>query len=163
MADFERAHAFIYPSEKGLSNSASDRGGETNHGISQKAFPNLDIKNLSYESAKKLAFECYWKRYRINEITSQPIATFIYDMIFNMDYDDAVKAIQRAVGGIKVDGVMGSVTIAAINSCQNLDWLLDRIFKERMRVYLLILDRLPNQAVNMRSWMRRSLRDYKTV
>ncbi len=48
-------------SNGGLNNVASDRGGLTKYGISQRAYPNLDIKNLTLSKALSLYHRDYWR------------------------------------------------------------------------------------------------------
>jgi lysozyme family protein len=59
--NFEKAMAFVFKWEGGYSMDPSDPGGETNWGISKKAHPDLDIKNLTKEQAKEIYHEDYWK------------------------------------------------------------------------------------------------------
>ena len=40
--------------EGGYSNDAKDPGGETNFGISKRAYPQVDIKNLTRDAAKQI-------------------------------------------------------------------------------------------------------------
>ncbi len=44
----------VFPHEGGYTNDPRDPGGETNWGISKRAYPNLDIKNLAMEEAKRI-------------------------------------------------------------------------------------------------------------
>ena len=39
-----------------------DAGGETIYGISKRAYPHLDIKELTLDDARKIYFEDYWKK-----------------------------------------------------------------------------------------------------
>jgi lysozyme family protein len=47
--------------EGGYSNDPNDPGGETNFGISKRAYPNLDIKHLTRDQAKQIYFTDYWQ------------------------------------------------------------------------------------------------------
>ncbi|MBI5343968.1 MAG: hypothetical protein HZB83_01285, partial [Deltaproteobacteria bacterium] len=49
MDNFERAIAFVLRHEGGYANDPRDPGGETNFGISKRAYPMLNIKDLSVE------------------------------------------------------------------------------------------------------------------
>jgi len=57
---FERALAFVLAKEGGYVNDPSDPGGETNYGISKRAYPDLDIKALTLEDAKAIYWTDYW-------------------------------------------------------------------------------------------------------
>ena len=48
---FEEAVKSVLKHEGGYVNDPKDPGGETNFGISKRAFPDLDIKNLTEEDA----------------------------------------------------------------------------------------------------------------
>ena len=58
--EFARCFPFIIEREGGYVNDPKDPGGETKYGISKRAFPNLDIKNLSKEEAAKIYYNKYW-------------------------------------------------------------------------------------------------------
>jgi lysozyme family protein len=57
---FDKAIEFVLKREGLYSNDSSDLGGETNFGISKKAYPNLDIKNLTIDDAKEIYRRDYW-------------------------------------------------------------------------------------------------------
>ena len=57
---FEKSVEFVLKSEGGYVNNPADPGGETNFGISKRAYPNVDIKNLTRESAIKIYETDYW-------------------------------------------------------------------------------------------------------
>jgi lysozyme family protein len=52
MNKFDKAFQEIIAIEGGLVNDKNDRGGLTKYGISQKAFPKVDIRNLTIDGAK---------------------------------------------------------------------------------------------------------------
>lgn len=58
--DFRRALAFVLEEEGGYSNDPNDPGGETKWGISKKAHPNLDIRNVTPEQAASIYTNEYW-------------------------------------------------------------------------------------------------------
>lgn len=57
---FERAIDFVFKWEGGYSNDPRDPGGETNFGISKRAYPNEDIKNMTRTHAAELYKRDYW-------------------------------------------------------------------------------------------------------
>ena len=57
---FDVAIEFVFKREGGLVDDPADPGGLTNFGISQKAYPNEDIRNLTVERAKELYKRDYW-------------------------------------------------------------------------------------------------------
>ncbi|MBI5885317.1 MAG: hypothetical protein HZB85_01890 [Deltaproteobacteria bacterium] len=62
MDNFERSIAFILRHEGGYVNDPRDPGGETNFGISKRAYPYLDIKGLTVEDAKIIYKKDYWDK-----------------------------------------------------------------------------------------------------
>lgn len=58
--DFETAVNEVLGEEGGYVNNLSDPGGETKWGISKRAFPDVDIVNLSRDDAKALYKAHYW-------------------------------------------------------------------------------------------------------
>jgi lysozyme family protein len=61
MADFETAITLVLKHEGGYTAGLQgDPGGETNFGISKRAYPNIDIKNLTVEAAKAIYQKDYW-------------------------------------------------------------------------------------------------------
>ncbi len=51
---------FVLAHEGGYVNDLDDPGGETKYGISKRAHPDLDIKNLTVERAKEIFYNEYW-------------------------------------------------------------------------------------------------------
>lgn len=58
---FDEAFNLIIGFEGGYSNDPNDPGGETKFGISKRAHPKLDIKNLTLDQAKEIYFRDYWQ------------------------------------------------------------------------------------------------------
>ena len=78
---FESALKFSLLWEGGekYTNDPDDPGGETKYGISKRAHPTEDIKNLSYERAAQLYRPGYWF-----EGLSEPLATVAFDTAVNV-------------------------------------------------------------------------------
>ncbi len=58
--NLNRVMGFIFKWEGGYSNDPADPGGETKYGISKRAHPDVDIKNLTVEDAKSIYLNEYW-------------------------------------------------------------------------------------------------------
>jgi lysozyme family protein len=112
MANFEPAIEITLKNEGGLVDDPADPGGLTKFGLSQRSYPNVDIKNLTIEDAKAIYLKDFWK---FGGITDQSIANKIFDSYVNMEHA-AIKIAQKTVGFSKQDGVYGPVTETAINS-----------------------------------------------
>src|SRR6516225_9079499 len=60
MLSFGIDMTFVFKWEGGYVNDPNDPGGETNWGISKRACPNVDIKNLTRQAAQELYQRDYW-------------------------------------------------------------------------------------------------------
>jgi lysozyme family protein len=60
VSEFDRVMAFILQEEGGYVNNPADPGGETNFGISKRAYPQVDIKLLTVDKAKEIYRRDYW-------------------------------------------------------------------------------------------------------
>jgi len=114
MANFEPAIEITLKNEGGLVDDPADPGGLTKFGLSQRSYPNVDIKNLTIEDAKAIYLKDFWK---FGGITDQSIANKIFDSYVNMEHA-AIKIAQKTVGFSKQDGVYGPVTETAITALQ---------------------------------------------
>lgn len=60
MSNFDRAFLLVIGEEAGYVSNPADPGGETKYGISKRAYPNEDIKNLTLDRARFLYQRDYW-------------------------------------------------------------------------------------------------------
>jgi lysozyme family protein len=151
MSNFDEAIGFVLSNEGGLSNDPSDPGGLTNFGISQKQYPALDIRNLTREDAVQIYQDDYWNKFQYGDITSQRVATKLFDSAVNMGPVRAVRLLQLAVN-VQADGVLGVQTIAAVNAADESN-LMDE-FKAQLAKYYCDL----GKPEFMLGWLRRAVR-----
>ena len=90
----------------------TDTGGLTRFGISQRAFPDVDIDALTLTQAQGLYLEHYWKPIRGNALPPA-LALCLFDAAVNMGVSVAVRLLQTVLRNVTVDGVMGPETVAA--------------------------------------------------
>jgi len=69
--------------EGGYVNDPDDPGGETNHGISKKSFPDVDIKNLTFEQAIQIGYDRYWTPLNMSSYTNDGYVWKCFDIAFN--------------------------------------------------------------------------------
>jgi lysozyme family protein len=112
--DFEFVVEEIIRHEGGLVNHPSDPGGLTKYGISQRAYPNLDIMNLSMDDAKEIYRKDYWEKCRLDEVQGS-LRLIIMDGAVNHGINRAIRLLQEVVN-LTTDGIMGPMTIKRINS-----------------------------------------------
>lgn len=114
MASFGPAVEKTLKWEGGLT---TDTGGLTNFGISQNAYPALDIRRLTVDGAKAIYRRDYWDKIQGDKIADQKTAEALFDWAVNAGPGAAVKSAQRLLGftGKAIDGGLGPQTLAAIN------------------------------------------------
>ncbi len=101
---------------------------------------NYEIKSLTEDQAREIA-EHLLTEYRLNEIKHSYSQMMIFDIFFNGGYNAGAVITQRALKryrpseNIVVDGVLGSKTIAVINSVQDHEKFIDLITEERINYY----------------------------
>lgn len=98
-----------------------DTGGYTKWGISKKAYPNLDIKNMTRAQMESIYKRDYWDRIQGDKISDQGAANYLFDYAVNAGTGAAVKAAQTVLKQrfgkpVTIDGGMGPQTLAAINA-----------------------------------------------
>ncbi len=111
MITFDRALEFVLRYEGGICDDPRDSGGLTKFGISQKAYPALDIRALTLPEAKDIYRTDYWNACKCNELPA-PLAIILFDSAVNQGTKIAIRSLQKALD-VHVDGIVGPVTIAA--------------------------------------------------
>ena len=116
MTAFDQCWAFLQrPDIEGgatISDDPEDPGGLTRWGISQKAYPLEDIRNLSEARARFLFRRDYWNACQCDQFP-EAVAIALADAAFNQGAGTAIRLLQTAVG-VPADGVLGPVTRAAV-------------------------------------------------
>ena len=134
--------------EGGYVNDPRDPGQETRWGISKRAYPHLDIRNLTRAQAIDIYRRDFWQRVRGDELPRE-FAFQALDAAVNHGIGNAVRWMQRAAG-VADDGVIGPVTLAAVQRAQPADLVL-RFNAERLRFYA----KLTTFATFGRGWVNR--------
>ena len=152
MSAFERAFAFVTRSdiEGGYVNDPHDPGGETNFGISKRAYPQLNIAALTSGQAKEIYYRDYWLSAGCETLPDR-VAIATFDSAVNQGVGRARRLLQRAVR-VRVDGKIGPITRAAIAATAE-DTLLLEFLSHRLRAYA----ETRNARRYMRGWSRRIL------
>ena len=156
---FEEIIERVIESEGGskITKDPSDAGGTTKYGISQRAYPKLDIENLTERDAKEIYYNDYWIPSKSAQVPAQ-IREIYFDMVVNFGRRGAVKVLQQACNGknsydIAVDGGIGPATLGA---CKNLE--PERLRAHRILKFANIVFKKPSQEKYWFGWFRRALR-----
>lgn len=112
-AEFTYAVNEVLRSEGGLVNDPADKGGLTNWGISQRAYPGVDIAKLTKEEAIAIYYRDYWLAAKCDKLPPA-LATVVFDAAVNQGVEKAARMLQTALG-VTVDGLIGQQTIARAN------------------------------------------------
>ena len=164
MAKVERLVPHILKWEGGLVNDPDDLGGLTNKGVTYKTYKLYckrkgksvtedGLINLSMDEFTDILKTMYWDACRADEIVSQSVADSIVDWAWNSGTATAVKEVQRILG-VKDDGVIGNITLAAINSWSPLP-LFGQIKQARLAYLERICNARPANRKFMRGWLNR--------
>lgn len=111
LSPFDAALAFVLRWEGGLVDDPADPGGLTNHGISQRAYPDLNIRALTPQEIAQIYLRDYWVATRCPEMPA-PLALMVFDSAVNQGARRAAEFLQQAAG-VRVDGVLGPRTMEA--------------------------------------------------
>ena len=136
--------------EGGYSNDKNDPGGETNFGISKKAYPNIGIKYLNEKQAKDIYYNDYWLKCKCHKLPG-PIAIFLFDTSINIGQTKAIKILQKA-SNVKRDGIIGPITLASIKSRGNM-----QIIKKMAMLRIMFYMRLSNFNKYGNGWLQRTI------
>lgn len=113
MSQFDEAFAHVIGVEGGYVNDPRDPGGETKYGITKRDHPDLDIKGLTIDDAKRRYQMAYWEPAQCDHLP-WPLAGLVFDSAVNQGVQIAVKLLQKAAGTVQ-DGVLGKNSLLAIS------------------------------------------------
>jgi len=162
--NFPKSLAFVLACEGGYVNHPSDRGGETNMGITRAAYPDEDIRNLTVERAGELYKRDYWDRVRGDQLPSG-VDYVVFDSAVNHGVGNAGKFLQRALNrygaNLNVDGIIGPQTIRKIPAGNGM--LACDILRERDIFYRKIVAQDRSQEIFLKGWLNRLARVSENV
>lgn len=130
MTDFDRALAFVLRWEGGYTNDPDDPGGETNFGISKRAYPRENIKAMTKERAAELYKRDYWIPAGCGS-QPYPVALVMFDTAVNC-------------------GTVSAKTWARDNDYDPL-----AIAARRVLYYFRIIKKTPSSGKFLKGWLNR--------
>lgn len=134
--------------EGGYVNDPRDSGGQTKYGISKKAYPDLDIPNLTIAQAMEIYRKDYWDRCKCDYIPDA-LSVAVFDFAVNSGVKTAVKKLQIALG-VKADGIIGNQTLGACNRLP-----VKKVLEDYMDLRLDYLMSLPKWKYYSNGWGNR--------
>lgn len=165
MARVELLVPHILKWEGGWVNDPDDLGGATNRGVCFRTYklyrqrkklpkPSIeDLKNITDEEFVSILKEMYWDACRADRIESQSVANAIVDWAWHSGTTTAVKEVQKVLG-VTADGIIGNVTLSAINSTSPLP-LFGQIQQSRLNYLERICVARPANRKYENGWVRR--------
>jgi len=149
---FEECVNAVLAHEGGYVDDPTDRGGETNYGITKKVARENgyggDMKELPKSTAQDIYKAKYWDKVRADELP-ESVRYAIFDTAINMGVSRAIKLLQE-VAECEVDGIIGSQTIIA-----SFEVSLEAYCLQRMYFYCQIVRRDKSQAKYIGGWSNR--------
>ena len=165
MTRFAAAAAIILGAEGPAGNDPRDSGGMTNYGHDQASWPDLlarvqsavrvqlpqFVSDLSRDQAM-LAYEYgYWHPCRCDDLPA-PLALVVFDAAVNQGLGWAPAAFQSVLG-VRPDGDIGPLTVAAAERCDVLTVLGEFTYRRLLRYR-----QAGNYAVYGHGWETRAIR-----
>ncbi|RZF83726.1 secretion activator protein [Pseudoalteromonas sp. CO325X] len=136
----------------GINDKASDRGGLTKFGISQRAFPSVDIASLTLEQAVRLYHRHYWRPIHGEELPDG-VNLMLFDAAVQHGVGSSAKLLQRKIG-VSADGIIGPNTLKELYHFE-VATILARLSIGRARKYARICVNDPSQNPNLEGWYNR--------
>lgn len=123
MDRINKLKSFILSWEGGFVNDPRDPGGATNKGVTLATFRSIFGKDKTVKNLKEITdsqwmtiFKTrFWDRYKADNIKDEWIAYLLVDWLWTSGPGNAINRVQKFLG-LKVDGIVGNVTINKINS-----------------------------------------------
>ena len=155
MVTFPRALKFVMKWEGGekITRDPIDPGGTTKYGISQRAYPALNIEELTHEQATEIYKRDYWLKGRCDQLPD-PVNIAHMDACVNCGVVQAAKFLQRAVE-VNDDGAIGVQTLAAIALADPKDLARETII-EREKYYRKLIASRPSLNRFKNGWFNRT-------
>jgi len=138
-----------------ITNHASDTGGLTKYGISQKHNPDINVADLTEEEAKNVYFLRYWFPSKCPQLESY-MQLVQFNCAVNCGVNTANKILQKVLG-VTPDGVIGPVTFKALKDYSGgAELFVCTYLTYQVLFYLKIILRNSSQEVWVKGWLRRS-------
>ncbi len=115
-----------------ITRDPNDPGGVTKYGISKRAYPDVDVENLTYEQAKDIYINDYYigpKIHLLPEYLQEPV----FDFGVHSGPTTAVSHLQKVTGTFQ-DGKIGPKTLSAITGLPPA--LVDRAYRRERVLFL---------------------------
>lgn len=163
MSGFPQALEFVLSPEieGGVSDHPDDRGGLTNHGVTQETYndwrtdhglPERPVTEITEDEISAVYHEKYWVEAECDRWW-WPLSLAVFDAAVQHGPPRAIRLLQEAAGA-KVDGDVGPETIGKVAEMDR-DLLLHELMWNRLEYYGRIVQDDESQAVFLLGWIQR--------
>ena len=165
MANHKKLEPFILRWEGGFVNDKDDLGGATNMGVTLATYRSVfgskktvnDLKRMTRAQWGIIFKKFYWDKWKADDIKDQNVANILVDWLWASG-SYGIKLPQKVLN-VPIDGIVGSKTIAAINSRDPKE-LFDAIKAERVAFIDRICQSRPANIKFKKGWLNR-INDFK--
>jgi lysozyme family protein len=158
--NFDASFARIIKSEGGYVNDPSDRGGETNLGVTigawgaylNRAIQPGEMKLLTQDTVKPFYRSMYWDKVKGDDL---PVGVdyAVFDFAVNAGPGRAAKFLQQSVGATP-DGAIGPGTMALVAKATPTD-ILQKFAQQKEAFYNSLAEKNPAQQKFLKGWLNR--------
>lgn len=136
--NLQPALRWVLAHEGGFVNHPKDPGGPTNRGVTQRVYdgyrdrigqPRRSVRAITNDEVGEIYLRQYWKPIRGDDLPAG-LDYAVFDFAVNSGVKRAAQELQRVLG-VKVDGTIGEVTLAAARKADVFD-LIERLCARRM-------------------------------
>ena len=159
--NFQDSLKLILQFEGGFVDDASDRGGRTNYGVTQKVYSawllsqnlkDADVKNITPDEVATIYQNQYWNSSPA-KLAKDSLNTVIFDCAVNSGVGRATKTLQNALS-VVADGSFGQKSIDALNACDSVA-TANKFLDTRASFYKAICINSPSQQKFLNGWLNR--------
>ena len=167
MSPIDRTIDRILRREGGFIDHPADRGSATNMGITQRTLTiwighdatKSDVQNLTKITAVEIYRKLYVLAPQFHKIEDAALQAQMIDCGVLHGTGWATRRLQEIVA-VHVDGIIGPITLGAVNFDSALNGLNEKFLSRRIRRCIRIVDRDETQMVWLWGWQKRALDVY---
>lgn len=156
MADYKKLIPIILRWEGGYTSTLNDGYACTNSGVTISTYQQFYGRNKTCQDLKKMTNEewnnifktGYWNKWRADEIQDQSIANLLVDWLWASGVY-GIKYPQQVLG-VKADGIVGTVTLNAINTYPDKEELFNKLWNRRKKHFESL-----NKPQFLKGWLNR--------
>lgn len=144
--------------EGGLVDHPADPGGLTNFGISKRAYPHLDIRNLTKAGAKVVYRRDYFDKPKLAQIADPGLQEQVFDVAVNSGPGRAFRFLHGVVGTPEAPFWTPALRAALAKISAPAQWQLlrDAYLAARVRFFQGLAARKPPMRAFLKGWLRRA-------